>query len=102
MGNEAAVDLPGFAASDSFERFRAKTRVFLKEHEDHLTLHKLRLNDALTSRTWTSWSGCSSKAASALCRTVSGPGSRARARALVRSLVGLDREGAKQGRSKGT
>ena len=33
MGGELAVDLPGFAASDTFERFRAKARAFLKEHE---------------------------------------------------------------------
>jgi len=34
MGGESAVDLPGFDAPDSFERFRAKARAFLKEHED--------------------------------------------------------------------
>ena len=30
MGDETAVDLPGFAAPDSFERFRAKARAFLR------------------------------------------------------------------------
>ena len=49
MGTEATVDLPGFAAPDSFERFRAKTRAFLKQNEDHIAIHKLRMNKALTA-----------------------------------------------------
>jgi type I restriction enzyme R subunit len=49
MGIEASVDLPGFAAPDSFERFRAKARAFLKQHEDHIAIHKLRMNKALTA-----------------------------------------------------
>ena len=48
MGSETAVDLPGFAAPDSFERFRAKARAFLREHEDHIAIHKLRMNKPLT------------------------------------------------------
>jgi len=48
MGDEAAVELPGFDAPDSFERFRTKARAFLKEHEDHISIHKLRMNKALT------------------------------------------------------
>jgi len=39
MGGESEIGLPGFDAPDSFERFRAKARAFLKEHEDHLTEH---------------------------------------------------------------
>ena len=49
IGDEAAVELPGFAAPDSFERFRAKARAFLNEHEDHIAIHKLRMNSALTA-----------------------------------------------------
>ena len=49
MGAEASVDLPGFAAPDSFERFRAKARAFLKQHEDHIAIHKLRMNKVLTA-----------------------------------------------------
>jgi type I site-specific restriction endonuclease len=30
-------DLPGFAAPDRFERFRAKARAFLRQHADHVT-----------------------------------------------------------------
>ena len=48
MGSEAPVDLPGFAAPDSFERFRAKARAFLRQHEDHVAIRKLRMNRPLT------------------------------------------------------
>lgn len=48
IGSERVFELPGFAAPDEFERFRAKARHFLKAHEDHLAIHKLRMNEALT------------------------------------------------------
>jgi type I site-specific restriction endonuclease len=48
MGDEVTVDLPLFASPVGFERFRAKARSFLKEHEDHIAIHKLRMNKALT------------------------------------------------------
>ena len=49
IGSETTVELPGFAAPDSFERFRAKTRQFLRDHEDDLVIHKLRMNEPLTA-----------------------------------------------------
>ncbi len=33
LGTETPIELPGFSGSDSYERFRAKARHFLKEHE---------------------------------------------------------------------
>ena len=97
IGSETAVDLPGFATPDSFERFRAKARAFLKDHEDHISIRKLRLNSPLTpldlrelERMLTA-SGVGSpdhlEKAKAEC---SGLG------LFVRSLIGLDREAAKQ------
>src|SRR5688572_7421375 len=49
MGGEVDVQLPGFTAPDSFERFRAKARAFLRDHQDHITIHKLRMNEPLTT-----------------------------------------------------
>jgi type I restriction enzyme R subunit len=49
IGDETPVELPGFSSPDSFEKFRAKTRQFLREHEDDLVIHKLRMNEALTA-----------------------------------------------------
>ncbi len=49
MGNETTFDLPGFATGMDYERFLAKTRQFLRQHEDHITIHKVRWNEPLTA-----------------------------------------------------
>jgi len=97
MGGELAVDLPGFAASDNFERFRAKARAFLREHEDHVAIRKLRMNKALTR------SDLAELETMLANSGIGGPGDVQRAKEeshglglFVRSLVGLDREAAKQ------
>jgi len=48
MGEEVEVELGPFASAGDFERFRAKARQFLREHEDHLAVHKVRTNRPLT------------------------------------------------------
>ncbi len=48
MGTETTFELPGFSAPDTYDRFRAKARQFLKAHENHLTIQKLRTNEPLT------------------------------------------------------
>ncbi len=48
VGDETTIDLPGFGFPDGFERFRAKARAFLRAHEDHVVIHKLRTNKPLT------------------------------------------------------
>ena len=97
MGGEATIDLPGFAAPDSFERFRAKARAFLKEHEDQAPIRKLRLNKPLTR------SDLDELERMLTTSGVGGPGDVQKAKEeshglglFVRSLVGLDREAAKQ------
>ena len=97
MGGETTVELPGFTASGDFEKFRIKARVFLRDHKDHLTIHKLRTNVALSA---------TDLAELERMLAESGVGGREdieRAKAesnglgiFVRSLVGLDREAAKQ------
>ncbi len=49
MGEEKGVELPGFSAPDSFERFRAKARQFLREHEDLAAVRKLKMNEPLVT-----------------------------------------------------
>jgi type I restriction enzyme R subunit len=97
MGSEAAIDLPGFGASDNFERFRAKARAFLKENEDHIAIRKLRMNKALTQ------SDLDELERMLTTSGVGGAGDVQKAKEdshglglFVRSLVGLDREAAKQ------
>lgn len=94
VGDEASLDLPGFGSPDEFERFRAKARAFLREHEAHVVIRKLRGNKPLTQTDLDE-----------LERMLveSGLGDHATIqRAIddslglfVRSLVGLDREAAK-------
>ena len=48
MGGETAVDLLGFDEGTDFAKFRAKARAFLRTHQDHVAIHKLRMNKALT------------------------------------------------------
>jgi len=97
IGSETAVDLPGFATPDSFERFRAKAQAFLKDHEDHIAIRKLRFNSPLTpldlqelERMLTA-SGVGSPDYLEKAKTeCAGLG------LFVRSMIGLDREAAKQ------
>jgi type I restriction enzyme R subunit len=100
IGEGKTFDLPGFSAPDTFEKFRAKARQFLLAHESHMTVHKLRTNIPLTkidlrelerilveSGTGTPEDVIRAKEAS------QGLG------LFVRSLVGLDREAAKNAMS---
>ena len=96
LGEEKHFDLPGFAAPDSYERFRVKARQFLKAHEDHIAIHKLRSNEPLTRTDLAELerilieSGTGTAADVAKAKTESsGLG------LFVRSLVGLDRQAAK-------
>ena len=48
MGDEKEIEFEAFAKGDDFEQFRSKARRFLREHENHITIHKLRMNEPLT------------------------------------------------------
>jgi type I restriction enzyme R subunit len=96
LSAETTVELPGFATPDSYERFRAKARQFLQAHKDHLTIHKLRANEPLTA---------SDLAELERILTASNLGTAADVQKakeenhglglFVRSLIGLDRQAAK-------
>jgi len=97
MGDETSVELPGFTKPDSFERFRAKARAFLKDHEDHLTIHKLRMNRPLTATDLDELEKMLT--ASGICVSEDLQRAKKQSQGLglfVRSLVGLHREAAKQ------
>ena len=48
MGEGVEVELGPFVSASDFEKFRAKARQFLREHEDHVAVHKVRTNRPLT------------------------------------------------------
>jgi type I restriction enzyme, R subunit len=96
LGQETGVPLPGLSFGTDFEKFRAKARVFLRAHLDHVAVQKLRLNRALTE---------TDLAELERMLVDNGVGGleeidRAKAEAhglglFVRSLIGLDRTAAK-------
>lgn len=97
MGPEVSVALPGLGEGADFARFRAKAQAYLRAHLDHVTIQKLRTNKRLTA---------SDLSELERMLTESDVGARAdieRAKTesqglglFVRSLVGMEREAAKE------
>ena len=48
LGEGRSIDLPGTTAGMDFERFRKKAQAYLRSHQDHVVIHKLRRNEQLT------------------------------------------------------
>ena len=97
LGTETVIDIPGFGGADEFDRFRAKARQFLLAHENHLTIYKLRFNQPLTP------TDLSELERMLLEAGVGTPENLEQAKRMshglglfIRSLVGLNREAAKQ------
>lgn len=94
LGEESIVELPGVSVGTDWERFKAKTRAYLKDHEGNVALQRLRRNRQLTS---------SDLSALEQMLVEAGAGQNEIDRAteeapglglFIRSLVGLDREAA--------
>jgi type I restriction enzyme R subunit len=97
LGNENPIELPGFGAGTDFERFRAKARQFLKAHEEHLSIHKLRLNEPLTATDVAELERLLLEAGVGTAENVAKAKELSQGLGLfIRSLVGLDREAAKK------
>ena len=96
MGTEATVELPGVTTSGYSENFRAKARQFLRQHENHIAIQKLRMNQPLTKTDLAELekifleNGIGSADEIETAKTDSGG-----LGLFVRSLVGLDRQAAK-------
>jgi type I restriction enzyme R subunit len=97
MGSATVIELAGFTTSDGFARFREKARQFLRAHADHLSIRKLRTNAQLTPADLAELERMLAEAG------IGTPDDVARAKQesqglglFVRSLVGLDREAAKE------
>ena len=91
IGEETEHDLPQVGAVD-FVRFKQRARAFLRQHEDHITLHKLRQGKPLNTTDLGELEGMLLDAGIGDADDIE------RARAVsdgfgrfVRSLVGLDR-----------
>jgi type I restriction enzyme R subunit len=96
IGTGTAITLPGVGTGMNLAKFKDKARQFLREHESHLSLQRLRRNQPLTpsdlielERMLVEAGGSTEVIAQAKAQS-HGLG------IFIRSLVGLDRETAKQ------
>jgi type I restriction enzyme R subunit len=96
MGGETAVELPGFGQGMDFTRFRAKAQVFLRAHQDHIAIHKLRTNQPLTATDLAELERMLLESGVGEAKDVKRAADDSQGLGLfVRSLVGMDREAAK-------
>jgi type I restriction enzyme R subunit len=96
IGSGTTIDLLATGPGTDKARFRAKVRHFLKQHEDHITLLKLRRNEQLTpqdlvelERIFRDEGIAADDDLERIKGEMGGLG------LFIRSLVGLDREAAK-------
>ena len=97
VGEAAEIGFDQFAPQDAFDKFRAKARHFLRQHQDHVAVHKLRNNRQLTPTDLEELERMLHESGTGTAEDVA----RAKADAnglglFVRSLVGLDRAAAKE------
>ncbi|MEA5479661.1 DEAD/DEAH box helicase family protein [Pseudanabaena galeata UHCC 0370] len=97
MGDETIVELPHFTSSDSFEKFRAKARDFLRSHQDQMVIFKLRNNKQLTETDLSELETILIENGLGNAEDLDRAKQESHGLGLfVRSLIGLDREVAKQ------
>ena len=97
MGDETIIELPHFTPPDSFEKFRAKARDFLRSHQDQMVIFKLRNNKQLTESDLSELETILLENALGNAEDLDRAKQESHGLGLfVRSLIGLDREVAKQ------
>jgi type I restriction enzyme R subunit len=97
VGESAEIGLPLGGSAGNFERFRLKVKAFLRAHDSHITLHKLRRNQPLTATDLAELERLLIESGTGTAEDVARAGQEAHGLGLfVRSLVGLDREAATQ------
>jgi type I restriction enzyme R subunit len=95
LSDSELVDLPGVTPGTNWVRFRAKATAYLKAHEDHLALQRLRRNKPLTSDDLISLEQMLLDSGAGESTDIDRAKEDAHGLGLfIRSLVGLDREAA--------
>ncbi len=97
MGAESGVVLPGFGEGADFAKFRAKAQAYLRAHQDHVAIHKLRMNKALTAADLAELERMLAESGIGAVEDINRAKAESQGLGLfVRSLVGMDREAAKK------
>jgi type I restriction enzyme R subunit len=97
IGEGTEVPFAAFAAPDAFEKFRAKARHFLRGHQDHVAIHKLRTNRQLTPTDIEELERMLRESGVGTPEDIERAKAGARGLGLfVRSLVGMDRAAARE------
>jgi type I restriction enzyme, R subunit len=96
LGAETEVAMPVFSAPSAFRKFRAKAQAFLRQHEDHVSIRKLRMNKPLTSADLAELERMLAESGGAQEDIEHARGMADGLGLFVRSLVGLDRQAAKE------
>ena len=95
LSDAVPIDLPAFAPGIDMDRFRAKAAAYLKAHEDHVALQRLRRNKALTPEDLVSLEQMLLESGAGDDKAIAKAKEDAHGLGLfIRSLVGLDRQAA--------
>lgn len=97
MGGETEIVLPGVAGGTDYAKFRAKVRAFLREHQDHIAIHKLRMNKPLTAADLGELERMLVESGVGAAELIQRAAEESQGLGLfVRTLIGLDRSAAKE------
>ncbi len=94
LGVPTTIDLPQVTAGLNMAKFKEKARVFLKEHESHLALQRLRRNQPLTALDLDELEKMLLQAGGNAALIAEAKAKSHGLGLFIRSLVGLDREAA--------
>ena len=94
LGESTVVDLPGVTPGTNLERFRAKAAAYLKVHEGHVALQRLRRNKQLTPDDLTALEKMLVEAGGQQSEITLAGEQTGGLGLFIRSLIGLDRAAA--------
>jgi type I restriction enzyme R subunit len=96
IGAEMQVALPGLGESKDFLKFRSKAQAFLRAHQHHVAIRKLRMNKALSSTDLAELERMLVESGVGAAADITRAKSESEGLGIfVRSLVGLERDAAK-------
>jgi len=97
MGGETAVELPGLTPGTDYAKFLAKAREFLRQHLNHIAIEKLRKNKPLTATDLAELERMLAESGIGTPDDVRRAAEESQGLGVfVRSLVGMDRNAAKE------